>query len=215
MSIPELIIQNIKWANKIDLNDKEFFKLTATKQNPRYLWVGCSDSRVPETSLLGLLPGNVFTHRNIANQIHTNDKSMLSVVDYAVNSLKIKEIIICGHYNCGGVAAAFNLDGLKEPLSSWLSNISKSHLDYDMILQKYNSNIDKLNAACRLNVIQQVINLAQVQLIKECWGNEIECNIHGLIYDVSCGYLHDLDVTVKDNDSLNKLKENIELKVCI
>jgi carbonic anhydrase len=213
IDIAKLIMKNRKWANNINLSDEKLFKSTETKQNPRYLWIGCSDSRVPETSLLGLPPGHVFTHRNIANQIHANDNSMLSVVDFAVNYLGIKEVIVCGHYNCGGVSAALNSDRLKDPLSSWLSNISKSYLNHAMILQRYNSNEDRFKAACRLNVIEQVINLSQLQLIKKLWSSQIECNIHGLIYDVSCGHLNDLDITINGDEALEELKENIESRV--
>lgn len=196
MSIESLIENNKTWATDVNNKNPQLFKNTANSQFPKYLWFGCSDSRVPESSILGLPPGEIFTHRNIANQIHSDDNSMLSVLDYAVNALGIRDIIICGHYNCGGVEAAVLQKDVNEPTASWISPIYDKYIEKKSLFDQYQSQEDKLKAACKFNVVQQVISLSKLSVILKSWEGENPCNIYGLIYDVATGMIKNLDITV-------------------
>jgi carbonic anhydrase len=189
-----LIENNRSWAARMLQGDPEFFKRLAQQQHPSYLWIGCSDSRVPANQIVGLLPGEIFVHRNIANLVVHTDLNCLSVIQFAVDVLKIRDIIVCGHYGCTGVKAAM----LKERLGladNWLRHIQDVHEKYADRLAPDESDAENLNRLCELNVIEQVRNVCQTSIIREAWSRGQEVAVHGWVYGLSDGQVRDLGVT--------------------
>ncbi|QDP00869.1 carbonate dehydratase [Thalassotalea sp. PS06] len=191
-----LFNQNKLWAEKITQEQPEFFDQLAKQQTPEYLWIGCSDSRVPANQLLGLPPGEIFVHRNIANVVVHTDLNCLSVIQYAVEVLKVKHIFVCGHYGCGGVAASMTEDqhGL---IDNWLRHIKD--------VQRFNkSELDALteeerfNRLCELNVVEQVKNVSNTTMVQNAWDRQQPLTVHGFIYDIKNGILKNLDVSVSN-----------------
>ena len=179
-SLSHLFTNNRQWAQKTTQNEPSFFSKLAEQQSPEYLWIGCADSRVPANELIGLQPGEVFVHRNIANIIVPSDLNCLSVLQYAVDVLKVKHVIICGHYGCGGVAAAFHNRrvGL---VDNWLRHIHDTKAKYHALLSTTDekANLDRL---CELNVIDQVFSAAQTTIIQDAWQRGQSVTIHGWVY---------------------------------
>jgi len=200
--IEELIQGNIRWVKQTKKYDPDFFKKLATEQKPEYLWIGCSDSRVPATEITGTLPGSIFVQRNIANMVIHTDSNLLSVVHYAVKVLQVKHIIVCGHYGCGGVMAAMGNNNFGF-LDNWLLHIKDV---YRMHADELNSIDDKNERAKRfveLNVIEQVNNLAKVSFLQEEWERGEYPYLHGWVYKLEDGLIHDLDISVNTPDSLS------------
>lgn len=201
--IKKLLDSNKAWAQESQDKDPGFFARLEKQQFPRYLWIGCSDSRVPANQITGLEPGEVFVHRNVANLVMSNDLNCLAVVEFAVKNLKVSDIIICGHYGCGGVQAALN------PLSSgltqnWIARIRDTLAkNYDSVMENMDSKT-RINRLCELNVIQQVANLSQTSIIQEAWLDGHQLNIHGWIYALSDGLLKDLGVSVSSLDQVHE-----------
>ena len=197
----ELLEANAKWAEKIKSEDASFFERLSKQQSPEYLWIGCSDSRVPANQIIGLMPGEIFVHRNIANQVIHTDVNCLSVIQYAVEALKVKQIIVCGHYGCGGVAAALDNKALGL-IDNWLrhlkDNYHRNHAEIDAIAD----NQQKIDRMCELNVIQQVANLCHTAIIQGAWARGQELKVHGWIYGLSDGLIKDLDVSLQSSDQL-------------
>jgi carbonic anhydrase len=197
-TIKHLFENNKQWADKITVANPSFFKNLSEQQTPQYLWIGCSDSRVPANELLGMQPGEVFVHRNIANQVIHTDLNCLSVIQYAVEILKVKDIIVCGHYCCGGVNAAFHNEshGL---IDNWLRHIQDV---YRFNQQKLDSIVDeeeRMNMFCELNVIEQVANVCNTTVLKNAWLAKQNVTVHGLVYNLHDGILKDLNVSVSDS----------------
>lgn len=189
----ELFANNRSWAERMRAQDPNYFSNLADQQAPDYLWIGCSDSRVPANQLLGLPPGTVFVHRNVANIVAHGDLNCLSVMQYAIDVLKVKHVILCGHYRCGGVRAV--LEGQKFGIiDNWLAHIQD-------VRERHESKLDGLDAEarwrklCAINVVEQLHNAAMSSVVKEAWSRGQELWLHGFIYDVSDGLLRDLQVS--------------------
>jgi carbonic anhydrase len=196
------LIENNKQgvASKIKV-DSEYFKRLANGQQPPILWIGCADSRVPANEIIGAEPGEVFVHRNIANMVLHTDMSMLSVLDYAVNVLKVKHIIVCGHYGCGGVAAAMTNKhfGL---IDNWIRHIKDVYRFHHEELNTIKDEKARLNRFIELNVFEQVNDLAKTSIIQSAWEKDQKIHIHGWVYDVADGFVKDLGINLTDNNSL-------------
>ena len=195
--LQHLFDNNAAWAEKIKANDPGFFDRLSEQQTPDYLWIGCSDSRVPATQIVNLPPGEVFVHRNIANVVVHNDTNCLSVIQFAVEVLKVKHIIVCGHYGCGGVKAAVE-DQDHGLINEWLAHIKKVKQKHLAELADLTAD-QKNNRMCELNVIEQVKHVSETAAVQNAWKNGNALSIHGWIYDISDGILHDLDATLSAN----------------
>lgn len=189
-SLDPLFKRNQQWADSMKAQDPSFFSNLADQQNPEYLWIGCSDSRVPATQIIDLNPGEVFVHRNIANMVIHTDHSSLSVLQYAVEALGVKHIIVCGHYGCGGVKASMG-DGVTGLVSNWLRHIKDVSRFHATALDKLEGD-EKFRRLCELNVIEQLNNLCHTSVLTDAWAKDQEVSVHGLIYDISNGVLQNL-----------------------
>ena len=188
--LKHLFRNNQKWAKAIKAANPDFFKELKKQQAPEYLWIGCSDSRVPANQIVGLMPGEVFVHRNVANVVVHSDLNCLSVIQYAVDVLKVKHIIVCGHYSCGGVQAALKNRKLGL-IDNWLRHVQDVMHRHARVFARKKP--DKhWNALCELNVIEQVNNVAQTTIVQEAWKRGQSLTIHGWIYDLRDGLLLDL-----------------------
>jgi len=199
-----LFEQNRKWASDIKAADPLFFEKLAAQQSPEYLWIGCSDSRVPANELLGMLPGDVFVHRNVANLVLHTDFNCLSVIEYAVNVLKVKHIIVTGHYNCGGIAAAMGNTELGL-IDNWLRNIKDIYSKHQSQLESVKTQKERQDLLCELNVLEQVANVCHTSTIQNAWQRGQQVAVHGWIYDVKDGLLRDLDITVSSLEQIPEL----------
>lgn len=194
-SIEHLFSNNQQWSDKIKQEDPNFFKHLSEQQNPEYLWIGCSDSRVPANELLGMQPGEVFVHRNIANQVIHTDLNCLSVIQFAVEILKVKHIIVCGHYGCGGVIAS--LDNKSHGLiDNWLHHIKDVYRFHKERLDAIDNKDEKLKLLCELNVMEQVANVCNTTILKNAWEANQDTTVHGFVYNLHDGILKDLKVSV-------------------
>lgn len=190
--------KNIYWAKQVQQYQPNFFSNLAKQQKPEILWIGCADSRVPANQIIDLPPGEVFVHRNIANVVVHSDLNCLSVIQYAVEILKVKHIIVCGHYGCGGVKAAMeDIDhGL---IDNWLQHIKDVYRYHKKHIDELSDENKKFNRLCELNVIEQVANVANTTVVKKAFENNFELSIHGWIYSIHNGILKDLEVNVENN----------------
>lgn len=192
--LEHLFAQNRAWADRIAREDPGFFAGLAAQQQPEYLWIGCSDSRVPSNQIIGVRPGEVFVHRNVANLVQHADLNCLSAVEFAVKVLKVKHVIVCGHYGCGGVQAALRGDKLGI-VDDWLA-------DLHALCERRRSDFEGLEAdaawelACELNVRHQVRNFAELPVVRDCWSRGQELTVHGWIYGLADGLLRDLGASV-------------------
>jgi len=194
-----LLDQNRAWAESIKASDPDFFQALAKQQTPRFLWIGCADSRVPSTQLAGMKPGEMFVHRNVANLVVHTDFNCLSVMQYAVDVLKVEHIIVCGHDGCGGVKAAMsNLQfGL---IDNWLRHVQDVVHEHEEELAKIEDENERLDRLCELNVIEQVRNVARTTIVQSAWERGQELVVHGWIYGLQDGLLRDLGVTIDNTD---------------
>jgi carbonic anhydrase len=209
--LKELFRNNRAWAKSVHEDNPHFFEHLAKLQNPEYLWIGCSDSRVPANQITGLLPGEIFVHRNVANVVAYSDLNGLSVVQFAVDILKVKHIIVCGHYGCGGVHAALHNTKLGL-VDIWLQHVQNVFRDYHSCFEGLEDR-KKWNLLCKLNVIAQVSNLAHTTLIGDAWNRGQDLKIHGWIYGIKDGLLWDLDITLDSYKSLI-LKKDRAIRAC-
>lgn len=200
----KLLDNNKEWVAKSLERDPEFFSRLANGQQPPILWIGCSDSRVPANEIIGAQPGEVFVHRNIANMVLHTDMSMLSVLDYAVNVLKVKHIIVCGHYGCGGVQAALTNKHIGL-IDNWIRHIKDVYRFHQDELNAIEDEKAKFDRFVELNVFEQVYDLAKTSIMQTAWDREQDVHIHGWVYDVKDGLINDLKITLKDNDSLSEV----------
>lgn len=182
--------RNVEWATAVKQKDPEFFSKLAAQQNPEYLWIGCSDSRVPANQIIDLPPGEVFVHRNIANVVVHTDLNCLSVIHYAVEVLKVKHIIVCGHYGCGGIKAAME-DRDHGLIDNWLRHV-KDVSRFNSELLKGLDEHQRLDTLCELNVKEQVTNVCNTSIVQKTWKNGVDLCVHGWIYNIENGLLKDL-----------------------
>ena len=204
--LKELLDNNRAWAEGIKARDPEFFQKLAQQQQPRYLWIGCSDSRVPSTQLVGLPPGEMFVHRNVANVVVHTDVNCLSVMQFAVDVLKVDHVIICGHYGCGGIQAAMeNLQlGL---IDNWLRHVQDVMHNHAALLANISNDEHRLNRLCELNVIEQVLNASRTTIVQNAWTRGQELAVHGWIYGIDDGLLRDLDIRISNQVELMEAYE--------
>ncbi|HZP59701.1 MAG TPA: carbonate dehydratase [Opitutaceae bacterium] len=194
-TLGHLFAQNRTWADSIRQRDPDFFLKLSRQQSPEYLWIGCSDSRVPANEIVGLLPGELFVHRNIANVVIHTDLNCLSVIQFAVDMLKVKHIIVVGHYGCSGVRAALRCErvGLADNWLRHVQDVSEKHECRLSVLPQDDARSDRL---CELNVIEQVANVCQTSIVRDAWARGQPLNLHGWIYGLKDGLLRDLKFTV-------------------
>ncbi|MBU0484471.1 MAG: carbonate dehydratase [Proteobacteria bacterium] len=201
--LKNLFEKNKQWAGKIKEFDPDFFTKLSKQQNPEFLWVGCSDSRVPANEIVDMMPGEIFVHRNIANLVIHTDLNCLSVIQYAVEILKVKHIIVCGHYGCGGIKAAMdNRDhGL---IDNWLRNIKDIYRFYQDRIDLLSEEKDRIDLLCELNVVEQVANICHTTIVQRAWKSGQELAVHGWIYSIEDGILKDLDVCTTNLDEISQ-----------
>jgi len=193
--LKNLFDQNRKWAERIKATDPNFFGDLSRQQNPEYLWIGCSDSRVPANQIVDMPPGQIFVHRNIANLVVHTDLNCLSVIQFAVDVLKVKHIIVCGHYGCGGIRAA--MDNKEHGLiDNWLRHIKGVYRFHQTKIDAIQNEIEKINLLCELNVVEQVTNVCQTTIVQRAWKAGQELAVHGWIYNIEDGILKDLNVRI-------------------
>jgi carbonic anhydrase len=190
-SLTHLFANNRDWAARVRAEQPDFFAKLARQQNPDYLWIGCSDSRVPANDIVGLLPGELFVHRNVANIVVHTDLNCLSVLQFAIDLLKVRHVIVCGHYGCSGVRAALRNErhGLAD---NWLRHVQDVRDKHQPIRSE--------NSLCELNVIEQVANVCQTTIVQDAWARGQELHVHGWIYGIHDGLLRDLNTTVAAPD---------------
>lgn len=204
-ALPLLFENNRKWASKMSSTDSSFFSKLAQQQSPEFLWIGCSDSRVPANEIIGLLPGELFVHRNVANLVIQTDMNCLSVLQYAVEILRVKHIIVCGHYGCGGVKAAMerHSHGL---IDNWLRNIRDLHGRRADEIARLTTLEERIDRLCELNVSEQVKNVGNTTIVQEAWRRGQTLTIHGWIYSISDGLPQDINSCVSSTADLEKLE---------
>jgi carbonic anhydrase len=200
-TIKALLENNRAWAQTVSTEDPDFFRRLSSQQSPGYLWIGCADSRVPSTQLTGLMPGEMFVHRNVANVVVHADLNCLSVIQYAVEVLKVEHIIVCGHYSCGGVEAALR-DSQHGLIDNWLRHVQdvrNKHRDFIDAAGDFAAQLARL---CELNVIEQAVNVAQTTIIRQAWERGQGLTVNGLIYGLKDGLLHDLQLRISNSPGL-------------
>lgn len=199
--LQQLLDNNARWAESITQRDPEFFAKLAKQQTPEYLWIGCSDARVPANEIVGMLPGDLFVHRNVANVVLHTDMNCLSVIQYAVDVLKVKHILVTGHYGCGGVRAAMQNTqyGL---IDGWLRNIRDLYYEHCKSLENLPTEEARVDRLCELNVIHQVANVSHTSIVQNAWHRGQPLSVHGCIYGIKDGRWKDLNVTVEGIDQL-------------
>jgi carbonic anhydrase len=197
--LKQLFENNRRWAERILRQDPEFFSKLSRQQSPAYLWIGCSDSRVPANDIVGLLPGELFVHRNVANLVVHTDLNCLSVMQFAVDILKVRHIIVCGHYGCSGVGAALRRDriGLSD---NWLRHVQDVRQKHHDSVNAAGGEVAAANRLCELNVIEQVANVCQTTIARDAWERGQELSVHGWVYGLQDGLLRDLNTTVGHTD---------------
>lgn len=197
----QLLLQNKAWVEKKTQEDPEFFTRLSKIQKPKFLWIGCSDSRVPANEITGTQPGEVFVHRNIANMVIHTDMNLLSVIDYAVNVLEVEHVIVCGHYGCGGVRAAM---GEKQfgIIDNWIRHIKDVYRMYQDELEAMPDMVKREDRFVELNVMEQVYDLSKTSIIQNAWQKRGRPYLHGWVYSLETGIINDLNVSFKDNSEL-------------
>ena len=193
-SLSVLFDNNRAWARRITERDPGFFTALSRQQSPKYLWIGCSDSRVPANEIVGLLPGELFVHRNVANVVVHTDLNYLSVLQYAVDVLKVEHVIVCGHYGCGGVAAAY-LKSSFGLVDNWLRHVQDVHERHQALVSEAGSEAAAIDRLCELNVIEQARDVCQATIVQDAWRRGQPLAVHGVIYDLHDGLLRDLQCT--------------------
>lgn len=199
--IKTLLRQNHAWAERVRTEDPEFFDRLSRQQSPRYLWIGCSDSRVPANQILGLDPGEVFVHRNVANLVVHTDLNCLSAIQFAVDLLKVEDILIVGHYGCSGVHAS--LTGRRVGLAdNWLRHVGDVASKHAMLLEQLDDEGARHARLCELNVVEQVLNVCQTTIVQDAWARGQVLTVHGWVYSLHDGRLRELGMGVDSNDQV-------------
>jgi carbonic anhydrase len=199
--LKNLLDNNRTWAERIRAQDPDFFVKLSRQQSPEYLWIGCSDSRVPANQIVGLLPGEIFVHRNVANVVVHTDLNCLSVLQYAVDVLKVKHVIVCGHYGCGGVQSALRNDRLGL-IDNWLRHVQDVRLKHRALVDGIAGDTPRSDRLCELNVIEQAVNVCQTTVVQEAWSRGQQVSVHGWIYSLADGLIRDLSVCVSGQDEV-------------
>ena len=202
MAIEDLLDMNKAWAKKVAQEQPELFTTLAQQQSPKYLWIGCSDSRVPANEIVGMLPGELFVHRNVANLVKHVDFNCQSVIQYAVEVLKVEHIIVCGHYGCGGIKVA--MENTNAGISDyWLRSVKDNFLLHREELKEFHNEEACLNRMCEINVVEQVANLAHSKTVQTAWQKNQTLEIHGWIYGLNDGVIKNLNVSHKGLDDID------------
>ena len=196
-----LFTNNRAWARRILERDPEFFQSLAAQQSPRYRWIGCADSRVPANEIVGLMPGELFVHRNVANVVVHTDLNCLSVLQYAIDVLEVGHVMVCGHYGCGGVRAAY-LGSSLGLIDNWLRHVQDVRDRHEALLEPAADEEARIDRLCELNVVDQVRHVCQTTIVKDAWQRGQAVTVHGWIYDVADGLLRDLGCTASSSDEL-------------
>ena len=200
-SLPDLFAKNRAWARGITARDPDFFAALSAQQSPKYLWIGCADSRVPANEIVGLMPGELFVHRNVANVVVHTDLNCLSVLQFAVDVLKVEHVIVCGHYGCGGVRAAYERSSLGL-IDNWLRHVQDVRDRHDAQLLRLDNDEARLDRLCELNVIDQVRHVCQTTIVQDAWARRQPLTIHGWVYSLGDGLLRDLGCSVDGAEAL-------------
>ena len=200
----KILDNNKKWVESQLAVDPDYFKDLSKGQQPPLLWIGCSDSRVPANEIIGAKPGEVFVHRNIANMVIHSDMNMLSVLDYAVNVLKVKHVIVCGHYGCGGVKAAMGNQSIGL-IDNWIRHIKDVYRLHEHYLNSFTNEEERFNKFVEINAQEQVFDLAKTSIVQNAWKNGQELTLHGWAYGLNSGYVTDLGVNMTSNDNLDEV----------
>lgn len=204
-----LLDSNWAWACAMTERDPQFFTRLSRQQAPEYLWIGCSDSRVPANEIVGLAPGEVFVHRNVANVVVHSDLNLLSVVQFAIEMLKVRHIIVCGHYGCGGVRAA--MEGREHGLiDNWLRNIKDVYRTHQKEVDSYSDPKSRVDRMCELNVVEQVRNVCHTTIVQGAWGRGHPLSVHGWVYGLHDGIIRDLGVSVSNLSQIDPLYRVVE-----
>ena len=203
--LQSLLARNRRWASGLIDSDPQFFTRLAHQQLPRFLWIGCSDSRVPANQILGLMPGEIFVHRNVANVVVHSDLNCLSVVQYAVEVLKVRDIIVCGHYGCGGVAAAYS-DQKLGLIDNWLRHVQDVGQRHAQDLAAAGPAQMQLDRLCELNVLAQTVHVAESTIVQDAWSRGQAVAVHGLIYGLDDGILRQLGLSLNSDTALRDYK---------
>ena len=201
-SLEKLLANNKNWAKKMIDRDPEFFQKLVAQQSPEFLWIGCADSRVPANEIVGLLPGELFVHRNVANVIVHTDLNSLSVLQFAIDVLGIKHVIVCGHYGCSGVHAA--LDRRRVGLAdNWLRHVQDVHNKHERYLGEVLPSRERRDRLCELNVLEQVVNVCQTTIVQDAWERGQNLTVHSWVYSLEDGLVRDLGLAVSGIEMLN------------
>jgi carbonic anhydrase len=193
-TLPQLFDNNREWARQNTARDPQFFQALVAQQSPKYLWIGCSDSRVPANDIVGLAPGELFVHRNVANVVVHTDLNCLSVLQYAVDVLKVEHVIVCGHYGCGGVRAAY-LRSSFGLIDNWLRHVQDVRERHEAAIMEAVSDEARIDRLCELNVVEQVLHVCQTTIVEDAWRRQQKLAVHGWVYDLRDGLLRDLGCT--------------------
>jgi len=206
-SLRHLLDNNRRWAQDIETRQPGFFEALSRQQAPKYVWIGCSDSRVPANEITGLLPGEIFVHRNVANLVMHTDLNLLSVLQFAVEVLRVEHVIVCGHYGCGGVKAAAEEQehGL---IDNWLRNIREVYRYHREQLDAIHNPDNRLDRLCELNVVEQVVNVCNTTVVQSAWRRGQSLSVHGWIYGIKDGLVRDLEVSADNEADAAALAEN-------
>ncbi len=205
MALDDLLLGNRKWAADVVRRDPGFFSRLASQQAPRYLWIGCSDSRVPANEITDTDPGEVFVHRNVANVVVHTDLNCLSTIQYAVDVLAVQQVVVCGHLGCGGVLAA--LDGRRQGLiDNWLRHVQDVAHEHSDLLEA-TPEAGRPDLLCRLNVVEQVTNVCRTTIVQEAWERGQNVEVHGVVYGLEDGVLRDLGVTTGASDDIDERRQ--------
>ena len=202
--LTHLAAKNRRWAEAIKAQDPDFFERLSHQQTPDYLWIGCADSRVPANQIIGMDPGEVFVHRNVANLVLHTDLNLLSVLHFAVEYLKVKHVIVCGHYGCGGVDAAYDNKSLGL-IDTWLRNIKDTYQRHREELETLPNRAARVDRLCELNVMAQVRRVAQTPIVQNAWRRSQSLSIHGWIYSIRDGLLQDLQVRINGPEQVDPI----------
>lgn len=204
-SLDYLLEQNKIWAEEVKRSDPAFFEKLSVLQAPRFLWICCSDSRMSTATSVGLMPGEMFVHRNVANLVIHADLNCLAVIQFAVDVLKVRHVIVCGHYGCGGVAAAFR-DARAGLVDNWLRHVQNLIRQFEPELSRAASDEERINRLCEINVIEQVINVAETTVVQDAWRRGQDLQLHGWIYRVSDGLYRNLRVSLESPQELGEMR---------
>jgi carbonic anhydrase len=201
-TLKQLFDNNRAWAAKVTKRDPQFFETLSKQQSPKYLWIGCADSRVPANEIVGLLPGELFVHRNVANIVVHTDLNCLAVLQFALDVLKVEHVIVCGHYGCGGVQAVESNQSLGL-VDNWLRHVHNVRERHREMLDRIDGRPARADRLCELNVIEQVRNVCQTTVVQDAWRRGQRLSVHGWIYGLRDGLLRDLSVTFDEPEDVN------------